>query len=203
MAHRRRRLLSAGRGFTLIELLVVISILSAIGVAILGAVSAGIKIWKKSADIHNYEDVRLFYEKVTGDLRNMAVLSQLPFEGKDRELSFAILTPRGADTGYSEIRRVIYSFNSSRSSVERQEMDFTQAMSRDKKASAKTMLDNVSLFTMAYYYRSEDTSLKQKNFPKQGEIPEFLEIRFNYRPDKFNTVSFLERIEVPVAKKTF
>ena len=75
-------------GFTLIELVLVTAILGVIGMAVYGTFSNGINIWKQVTEDSAAEDITLFFEKISFDLRNSFKLTGIRFKGEKTQLAF-------------------------------------------------------------------------------------------------------------------
>ena len=79
------------KGFTLIELLIVTGILSLISLAIYASLSNGIKIWQKVNQSVVEEDLGIFLDNFTYDLRNTLKYGGIDFLGQEERIEFPTL----------------------------------------------------------------------------------------------------------------
>lgn len=77
------------RGFTLIELLLVAALLLMIAGAFTAPLMQGIKIFNRLNQVHQEEEIALFMERLTQELKNSVNFSLLPFMYSEQSLSFA------------------------------------------------------------------------------------------------------------------
>ena len=99
-------------GFTLIELVLVTAILAVIGMAVYGTFSNGINIWKKVTEDSVVEDVNLFFEKISVDLRNSFKLTGIRFKGERTRISFpSRIKYSGKDGIENTIGQISYSLD--------------------------------------------------------------------------------------------
>ena len=77
--------------FTLMEMLLVVSLLSVIGLGIFQAVNSGVKIWDRNRQSIIDEDVAIFLDRFSRDLRNALPYSQLTFTGRPERIGFPTL----------------------------------------------------------------------------------------------------------------
>ena len=73
---------------TLIETLLVVSFVSLVSIAIYKSLASGIKVWGKAHDLVVEEDIAVFFDKITSDLRNTFYYSDLDFYGENYRMSF-------------------------------------------------------------------------------------------------------------------
>ena len=93
------------RGFTLIELVLVTAILAVIGMAVYGTFSNGLNIWEKVTEDSVEEDIYLFFEKISVDLRNSFKLTGLRFKGGKTKVSFpSMIKYRSKEKDINETR---------------------------------------------------------------------------------------------------
>ncbi|HSV43921.1 MAG TPA: hypothetical protein VLJ10_05135, partial [Candidatus Bathyarchaeia archaeon] len=74
--------------FTLIELLLVASLLSLISVSLYQALSNGLRVWQYTRRLSVEEDVMIFLDKLSADLRNSFDYSLFFFDEGKNYVSF-------------------------------------------------------------------------------------------------------------------
>jgi len=81
---KRRRV-----GFTLLELLIALSLFAVIMVVVGSVFSTGILAWRRAeGESEQYQEIRLTFDRMGLELRNMIPYQGTPFEGKEERLSF-------------------------------------------------------------------------------------------------------------------
>jgi type II secretory pathway pseudopilin PulG len=102
-----RRLKSA---FSLIELLIVILITATIGSVIMACFMGGMRAYQRVDEFsRNEADVYIAFEMFERDLKNLAVVPDIPFDGDSTIMQFPALSEiPGSDDGDSGISRVRY-----------------------------------------------------------------------------------------------
>lgn len=124
-------------GFTLIEILLVISLVSLISAALYNALSNGLKIWERSKYLYKEEDVAIFFEKITHELKSAVIYSKLKFEGTQNKISFPAIVKVypdkkmnvDQDVQIDQIGRVEYYFDYIDKSIYRRQAGYGQALS--------------------------------------------------------------------------
>lgn len=100
------------KGFTLIELVLVMVILGVVGLAVYGTFVNGLNIWKRITQQNQPEDINVFFEKITFDLRNSFKLTGIRFRGGKTRVTFPTRTKFIDDEQLKEsIGQVTYAFN--------------------------------------------------------------------------------------------
>jgi prepilin-type N-terminal cleavage/methylation domain-containing protein len=139
-------------GFTLIELTLVTVILVVIGLSIYGTFANGINIWKKVTGPSVMEDVALFFEKASYDLRNSFKMTGLRFRGSPAEMSFPTkIKHYDEQEGFKDsIGRVTYSFNRNKKTVTQERTDYS-GVYLDKSVPGNVLVRGVSSLRFEYY----------------------------------------------------
>ncbi len=122
---RLTRKASSKNSFTLIELLLVVVLLSVVSLAMYAVLNNGIKIWQRVNKGLPQEDVFIFFDKFSRDLRNSFKFSTIKFSGRETSLEFAtvINSPRLQKT---TVGRVLYSYDRQMQVFSRQQDDYSQ-----------------------------------------------------------------------------
>ena len=94
-------------------------ILVVVGLAVYGTFASGLNIWKRITQQSQPEDINVFFEKITFDLRNSFKLSGIRFRGDKSKVSFPTRTKYMDDGLLGEsIGQVTYTFNGRTKTVE-------------------------------------------------------------------------------------
>ena len=77
-------------GFTLLELLVTVSLMALIAATCVGALEAGLRVWRRAAIVGtNDQAVLLAFERIRKDVESARRFAPVPFDGRLEELTFA------------------------------------------------------------------------------------------------------------------
>lgn len=161
--------------FTLVELLVVCIILSVVSLAIYGTLSNGVDIWSRLNSPIYDEDISIFFEKFTSDLRNAFDFENLAFAGTGDRLEFATFvdSPRLLSR---TVGKVIYFYDASEQAIARQKLDYSQIY-RDAMIKPSYGLKKVKSLKFTYYFFDDDNKeyLWQNEWQDKG-LPEAVRI---------------------------
>ncbi len=115
-------------GFTLIEILFVMAILSIVSLAVYSSFDSGIKIWQRLNKDAPAEDLNIFLEKISDDLRNSFKFTGIEFVGRDKSISFAtlVLTELGQRDRGLIVGEVGYGFDEERETLNRWYADYSR-----------------------------------------------------------------------------
>jgi len=138
-------------GFTLIELVLVAAILVVIGMAVYGTFSNGINIWKKVTEDSVAEDVNLFFDKISLDLRNSFKLTGLRFKGERTKVSFPSTIKISDQDGIKNtIGEITYYIDQRKKALIRRVANYSEVY-RKKSGSEQILSENVSSLRFKYY----------------------------------------------------
>jgi len=87
--------------FTLTEILFVSMMIAVLSLSLYRALSIGLKVWDRSRSFAVEEDVMIFLDKLSMDLRNAVPFSLLSFHGTSSEIRFPAIVsvPMGRSSG--------------------------------------------------------------------------------------------------------
>lgn len=142
-------------GFTLIELVLVTAILAVIGMAVYGTFSNGLNIWEKVTEDSVTEDINLFFEKISLDLRNSFKLTGLRFKGGKTKVSFpSKIKYKGEDGLENTIGEITYYIDRKKKTLMRQEANYSEVY-RKKPGLVRILSENISSLQFTYYVYEE------------------------------------------------
>ena len=194
-------------GFTLIELVLVAAILVVIGLAVYGTFANGISIWKQVTEESATEDVNLFFEKISFELRNSFKLTDLRFQGNRGKVSFPALVKYKDKGGLrNSIGRVSYYLDRKKKALIRKEEDYSEVF-RKKKGSTQILFENIDSLQFKYYIYDEQrkkyswvTSWQEEDetFGIQVEesLPLIVRIEIGISKDKEEQI-FVKTVQMP------
>jgi prepilin-type N-terminal cleavage/methylation domain-containing protein len=142
----RRRIL---RGFTLIEILIVTMMMSVVSLAIFSAFNNGIKIWQRLNRQLPQEDINIFFDKFTSDLRNCVKLKNISFTGKADTLEFASIV-LSARMEQASVGKIVYRYDRSAGALRRDQFDYSAVFTEEKNAYAGG-LEHIRSLRFLYY----------------------------------------------------
>ncbi|MFH0731467.1 MAG: type II secretion system protein GspJ [Candidatus Omnitrophota bacterium] len=140
-------------GMTLMEMLIVTIILSVISTAIYSTLSSGLKIWHKLNKPVEEEDLVIFFERFSSDIKTSFKFTGIDFKGKSQGLEFAALVNSPA-LGKRSVGRITYSYDAYKNILNRQEADYSLAYQR-KGSSSKQAIAKVKYLKFEYYFYDE------------------------------------------------
>ena len=146
------------QGFTLIEMLIVLAMFSLIGLAVVATLSNGIKIWQRLNQVNKQEDINIFFEKFTSELRNTFRFNTIKFQGQKEKISFAtfVTTPGSRQAQLTGIGEVTYSYDKKKKQLSKQVRNYSQIY-KDEAGKNGVLFENVESVRFDYYfYNSEE-----------------------------------------------
>ena len=143
------------KSFTLIELLLVVSILAMISLALFNTMANGLKIWERSRKFVVQEDVAIFFDKFSQDLRNCFLYSKIPFVGKANRIRFATrvksLKNLEGDHWAEKMGEVEYYFDLTKKNLYLRRASYGQAL-RGEFDTERSLIKAIESVRFSYYY---------------------------------------------------
>ena len=136
-------------GLTLIEMLLVTAMLSVVGASLFAAFNNGAKIWQKITQEVTAEDINIFFEKMSFDLRNSFPFSAIRFKGENDEVSFPVVAQSGESA--ESVEEVAYLFDWGKKSLNRRQRTFSEIY-QDDQGLEQTLVNHVDSAQFHYYY---------------------------------------------------
>lgn len=142
---------SSKQGFTLIELVLVAGMLGVIGLSVYGTFANGIIIWKRVTQETATEDLTLFFEKVTFDLRNTFKLTGVRFRGERHKVTFPVRVHIKGEEGVApSIGEVSYYFDGRNKALIREELNYSQIF-RQRPGTKRVVAGEIQSLDFEYY----------------------------------------------------
>lgn len=139
---------STGGGVTLIETLLVTVLVAVVSLSMYALFNNGIKIWQRANQETPEEDVAIFLEKITYDLRNTFNFSKVRFAGTRDEIRLAAIVN-------SAVGEIIYSFDARRGVCNREQRDYSQSY-EDEPGYMRGLLINAKSLNFRYYFYDDE-----------------------------------------------
>ncbi|MDD5454513.1 MAG: hypothetical protein PHW62_03330, partial [Candidatus Ratteibacteria bacterium] len=181
--------------------LLVAVILSVLGLSVYSVFNNGIKVWKKIFGNVIEEDVSLFFEKISRDLRNSFEYTGIKFEGSNERIAFpTLIVPKESKDAKYEIGYVVYFKDTIDKSINRKQQNYNQLYKNTDPIPAK-VLSNIKNLTFQYYrYDPEGDKTSWESYWKDEENPP-LAVRVKVEFYENNREkSFVKSIFIPVYK---
>lgn len=145
-------------GFTLVEILLVSVLFSICSVAVYNAFSSGIKLWAHAQRFAIEEDVSIFFDKLSADLRNSFYYSKIKFNGTATRLTSAAFVTVEADPRSSgsneglvdQIGAVSYYFDYEDRVIYRAQGNYAQALA-GKFPERRVLVKAIDSLRFVYY----------------------------------------------------
>lgn len=186
---------------TFTEMLLVVSLFAVLSISVFQAFSNGLKIWNYGTSTFAEEDISIFLDKISYDLRNMLVFSSIPFIGEKNRIEFAALAMIKSDSRSSEKRmysrqivKVGYGLDKRAKKIFRFLLNYGQAL-KSIKSSPVSIADNVDQIKFTYFYKEKDGLSKVQ----RAEIvpPSMIEVSVHYKAKGTMRV-MVKRIDIPI-----
>jgi hypothetical protein len=183
-------------GFTLVELLLIITLLSVVSLAMYAVLNNGVKIWQRINRQLPQEDVAIFLDKFSRDLRNSFKFSGVAFSGREENLMFATIvnSPR---LQRATVGRAAYFYDAQAMTLIRQQDDYSQISGGE--AGLIQSLGNVKSAKFGYYIFDQEN--KQYFWRQEwtgDNLPITVSIEMEIQ-DGSQIRKIMQRVDIPVA----
>lgn len=166
--------------------------LSVVALAIYSTFNSGIKIWQRLIQGMPAEDLNIFFEKISNDLRNSFGFSGIEFVGEQNSISFAtlVLTEMGQKERALSIGEVGYCFDAQTETLSRWQANYSQVY-QNKSTLLRQMMSNVKSLSFQYYYYDpeeeayiwKDVWQEQEEAEKEEKVPLAVRIKIEFDED--------------------
>ncbi len=147
------------RAFTFIEILLVTSLIAILSLSIFTCFSNGLKLWDRSRREILTEDISIFFDRFSSDLRNTFIFSTLLLDGGENAFIFPTVVLTKADEYGSrkneefidQLGRVRYAFDFEKGAIIRQQANYSQG-TRNDWGDVSIMAAGIKELKFKYYY---------------------------------------------------
>lgn len=190
----------------MIEIILVVSLVSLVGLAAFKTIANGLKIWEQSLQLGVEEDVAIFLDKLTNDLKNSFHFSLLTFEGYPNLIAFpTIVRTRedrkkhyGREEYVDQLGKVEYYFDSLKKAIYQRQANYSQACEEEY---GKKRLLAKSIYSLEFtYHINLDGELVTRN-KTDGRSPQALEVEIKFKETTGKLRTVRKFINIPVGKK--
>lgn len=185
-------------GFTLIEMLIVTAIISVVALAIYATLNNGIKIWQRLNSQLPEEDLNIFFDKFSLDLRNSFKFSGINFSGTIDTLEFPTLV-NSLRLQKRTVGKLIYVYEPQNRILNRYQVDFAGVYSGESNASCQQSLRNIRVLKFQYYLCDEQKKeyFWQDEWSNEG-LPLAVRVELEFDDGK-EIKKFTRTISIPTA----
>ena len=182
--------------FTFVEMLIVTVIMSIISLAIYAALNNGIKIWQRINKELPEQDLLIFFDKFSNDLKNSFPFQGISFTGTENMLGFATLvsSPRLQNR---TIGKVTYFYDSASEVLHRQQQDFSQVYNQEESENIKSISNIKSLNFHYYFYDTERKSYSWQYDWQNEKLPQAVRMELELDDGK-EVRKFTKTVSIPV-----
>ncbi len=153
-------------GLTFVELLLAAALTAMVGFTIYQSLAMGIDVWKRNQQITLEENVILFLDRLSHDLYNSFLFSQIKFEGNEFRVAFPTIvsTPADRRLGLEEgafveqLGKVEYYFDLGKDTIYRRQANYSQAV-RERYGEPQALAGNVKNVRFRFYFLTETEEL--------------------------------------------
>jgi type II secretion system protein J len=186
------------KGFTLIELLIVACMLGGVSLALYSTLSNGIRIWRKVTQIAPEEELNIFFDKFSRDIRNSIRSANIAFSADSQMLKFASLV-NSQNLGVLAPGEISYAYNRYALSVSRTERDASDIFS-EREGVTREVLKGADAFRLSYYnYDNQTKEHVWDEEAKPGSMPLAVRIELEFKDAEKNR-KFTHTSDIPVGE---
>ncbi|MCA9403263.1 MAG: hypothetical protein KC897_05730 [Candidatus Omnitrophica bacterium] len=189
-------------GLTFVELLLAVTLTAMVGFTVYQSLAMGIKVWQRSQRLSLEEDVVLFMDRLSQDLYNSFLFSQIKFEGNEFRVAFPTIVSVPADRALNldedvyvdQVGKVEYYFDLGEDAVYRREANYSQAV-RERYGDPQLMVKGVENLRFRFYFLTENDELSSAEI--LDVIPTGVEVTVDFE-DAGGRRSMRKFIDIPV-----
>lgn len=197
---RSRRLSKSG--LTLIETLLAVALVTMVGLALYHSFSMGVNVWDRSQQVNIEEDVAIFFDKLSFDLYNSFLFSQIKFEGNEFRFAFPTIVYTRADRGLrlepdayiDQVGKVEYYYDFNDDVLYRREANYSQAI-KERWGEPRALIKSVSRIKFRYYFMTDTEEISSSEI--LDVLPTGVEIEVEFT-DSRGTRVMKKFVDIPV-----
>ena len=158
------------RALTFMELIVVMAIVSLIWMSIYVHMENGLKIWRKASSKSPRQELDMFLEKFTSDLRSTFKFNGIGFKGKNDRLEFPALLYSQKLRNRS-VGEISYVYESGNKYLYRKKRDYSNIFDKENGLNANILRNVLSMKLLYYYYDKENKEFIWRDSSLEEVIP--------------------------------
>ena len=142
--------LKHNQAFTLIEVLVVVGLFAVIATSLFSSFILGMRVWKRSSiDSYQAQKAVISLERLSQELRQAIIYSEIPFEGEDAEVNFV-------NVRNNKIYNISYYYSKSDRALYRyapylEVGEWFDGGFKDTRRDGRAVIKNIQNFSFGYY----------------------------------------------------
>lgn len=183
---------------TLIELLITTTILSVISMAIYATLNSGLKIWKRVGQPLVQEDLVIFFDRFSRDIRNSVQFTGLSFTGTKEKVEFPTILHTTAWPGNTVVGRASYVYDPEGKTLTRVQQDFSQIYTGDESIKVQPLPDLVSAKFQYYIYDQQIKEYSWREELLEGDLPVAVRIEMELG-NGAQAQSFQKTVSIPLS----
>jgi len=184
-------------GVTFIELLMVSAVLFVLAFALYATFNNGVKAWQTINQELPEQNINIFFDKFTSDLKNCFNFSSIGFLGSENKIEFAGVVP-SSSLNITTVGKIGYVYDSNSGSLIREQSDYSQIYNAEK-GSMRKMLGRVKSLRFSFYFYDKE---KKDYFWRQDwqgpEMPLAARVEIEVGDDK-QISEFTRTVTIPVS----
>lgn len=189
-------------GLTFVELLLAAALTTMVGFTVYQSLAMGIKVWQRSQRISLEEDVLLFMDRLSQDLYNSFLFSQIKFEGNEFRVAFPTIVSVPADQRLNleegvyvdQVGKVEYYFDLGADTVYRRQANYSQAV-RERYSDPQELVAGVENLRFRFFFLTETDELSSAEV--LDVIPTGVEVTVDFK-DAGGRRTMRKFIDIPV-----
>ncbi len=194
--------ISRRQGMTLVEVLIVASLISVISLAVYNSLASGLKIWERNRHLIVEEDILIFFEKFSQDVRNSFIFSKILYEGTEIRFACPVLVdvfpdPKSGlplDEYVTQVGKVEYYFDYNEHKIYKRKANYSQAL-KGTYGLPQSLVSSVDDLRFRYIYIAKDG--EQSLAEIANVIPSSIEVEVKFS-DRFGSRVMKRIIDLPV-----
>lgn len=196
MRNTRRKTQNA---FTLIEMLIVTVILSVVAMTTFAILSNGLRIWQTANQPLPEEDLNIFFDKFSLDLRNTFKFTGIIFSGTMEKAEFPTLV-NSLRLQKRTVGKLIYEYEPQNKILNRYQLDFADVYNEESNEDPQQSLSNVETLKFQYYFYDDQKKeyLWQDEWSKEG-LPLALRVELEFN-NGTEIKKFIKTVGIPTKR---
>jgi len=183
-------------GFTFIEMLIVTVMVSIISLAIYSTLNNGIKIWQRINRQLPAQDLLIFFDRFSNDLKNSFEFQGISFAGTENTLGFATLVS-SARLNNKTVGKVTYSYDRQSEILSRQQQDYSQVCNQEESENKK-FINNIKSLSFQYnFYDTKGNSYLWQYGWENEKLPRAVRMELEFDDGK-QILKFTKTVSIPV-----
>ncbi|VAX35344.1 hypothetical protein MNBD_UNCLBAC01-27 [hydrothermal vent metagenome] len=171
------------------EVLIVTSLIAMVSATVYSMVTMGVKVWRRNQQLVIEEDVAIFFDKLSRDLRNTFVYSHFSFEGGEQKISFPTMVHTLVDRRsggnpneyHDQMGLVKYSYDGLTNILYRQQANYSQALNK-RFVQKQSIVQGIEKVRFRYFYLTENREIFSSTV--RETYPSIIEVEVEFEDQK-------------------